>query len=96
MMSTEHRYALAMRDQALRGVPGAIMVLYVVYNHPLDFPRHYVVRPQVAFTDGRILTARLAGLYDDEDEAHAECEALGLTYLTRAAADEPHIIGTWL
>ena len=77
-------------------LPGTILVLYVVYQHPRDFPRHVVVRAQAVHTSGAGWNARVACLYDTLEEAQREYEALGLSFLNRAPGDDPVIVGTWL
>lgn len=68
--------------------------MFVVYDHPADFPDHFVARlwvsvpQQMAFRF--VLRARtLDALYD-------ALEAFGLTHLSRQEGDAPEIIGSWL
>jgi hypothetical protein len=67
--------------------------LYVVTRHPSDFPRHIVVRLQVA-EPGGVHHAPIACLY--ESFADAETDHVGLTWIDRYADDDSVILGCWL
>lgn len=73
--------------------------LFVVFNKPLDFPRHVVVRVQrVSGIRGStpIEHAYTACLYDTLKEAMRACEQRGLTFIERAPGDDPPIVGVWV
>jgi hypothetical protein len=74
----------------------AHMSLLVVYNRPRDFPRHVVVREQVAERDGTIKIAYTACLYDTLEEAMWDCDLAGLTFLARHPDDDATIVGVWI
>jgi hypothetical protein len=70
------------------------MIQYTIYDHPGDYPKHFVVRRWVIVPGGYQV--------DDEvrlfDTLEAAREAIDpdLICLTRAASDEPQIVETWL
>lgn len=73
--------------------------LFVVFNKPLDFPRHVVVRVQRVSSLKRhaaIEHAYTACLYNTLDEAMRECQARGLTFIERHPGDDPPIVGVWV
>ena len=70
--------------------------IWVVYEHPSDYPAHYVARRHDVGTDGSMPTrsictsASLEGL-------RALLRAMGLRMLwPREARDDPVIVETWL
>ena len=73
------------------------MTLYVLYKHPLDYPGHWVIRPQhvgggVVVPDG--------GAVIDEDGARLQAwfeeRNPDLTWIERDPNDEPQIVGSWI
>jgi hypothetical protein len=69
------------------------LLTWNIYDHPLDFPHSYVVRPfstrlgcplTVHFEHARLECVRLELIH------------LGLTCLVRAETDPPSLVETWL
>lgn len=65
--------------------------IWVVYDHPKDYPGHYVARKWVGETPTREMIA-----YKDIDELRMSLLAAGLTPLSRSPEDDPSIVETWL
>lgn len=69
------------------------LTLYVIYDHPSDFPEHWVVRPQHASRSGvRLGEAKIA-------DSLAEARRLlppGLVNLGRYGNDDPKILEVWV
>jgi hypothetical protein len=69
--------------------------MWVVYEHPTDFPQHVVVREfWVVLPEGDVRPAPVAALYDTvEDMMH---DYRDRTWLPRYAEDDPVIAGVWV
>ena len=80
------------------GVPDSglenLLCLWVVYDHPRDFPDHIVVRRQFV-RSGELMTASVGGLYDDIDAAREDLP-YGVCCLQRYPDDDPVIVETWI
>lgn len=75
-------------DEARKRFPA----LYIIYDHPLDFPDYFVVRRWYGLRvePGWHLTTTL-------DEARAYANRHGATaLLSRADTDDPNILESWL
>lgn len=72
-----------------------VLPLWVVFDHPRDFPAHVVVREQRA-GGGLITHAPVACLYASMQEAHHDYRRRGLTWLERQPDDDPCIVGVWV
>ncbi len=72
-----------------------LLCVWVVYDHPRDFPDHIVVRRQFAMRNGEVMTAAVGGLYDDIDAAREDLP-YGLCCLPRYPDDDPVIVETWI
>lgn len=87
MASTQHR------PQELERI--APLVMWVVYDHPKDYPRDYVARQ--FFAGANIILATdetiTAG---DLDTLRRVLESKGLVKIERAMSDDPVIVETWL
>lgn len=70
--------------------------MWVVYAHPKDFPKHFVVRVHWVTRPPTTDVEDVACLYDTLEEAMFDCEAKGLTWLGRHHEDEPQIVGVWV
>lgn len=68
--------------------------VWVVFDRPLDFPRHVVVRCQ-RVGPGRIEHAQVACLYDSLKEVRDFFAHTGYTWLDRQPGDDPMIVGVW-
>lgn len=69
-----------------------IPIMWVVYDHPSDFPNKYVARKRDDLgnpTNDIIVTSTL-------EELRSMLRMKGLTCLTRNEIDDPVIMETWL
>jgi hypothetical protein len=73
-----------------------MLSLFVVFDHPRDFPLHVVVREQCVTRTGQIAHRAVACLYTTLSEAMQEYRERGLHWLPREPDDDPVILGTWL
>lgn len=67
--------------------------MWVVYDHPRDYPQHFVARmhltlPSPQPTDHVIVASALSAIYDKLP--------LGLVKLARMEGDDPNILEVWL
>ena len=69
--------------------------MWVVYDHPSDYPEHYVARQHVVGTGGDEATDRVLASPTLESLRVALAE-IGLVCLTRSDEDDPVIVETWL
>ena len=75
---------------------GAVMTVWVVYDHPKDFPASYVARPQFVMQDNSVVPCRAAWVNEDLDVIRNALAETGLTCLARQTGDDPKIVETWL
>jgi len=75
---------------ATNGLP-----LWVIYDHPRDFPDAFVVRCQTVDGTG-VTIAPCARLFPSLARARAWLAQQGLTCLAREPEDDPVIVETWL
>jgi hypothetical protein len=74
--------------------PDALSI-WVIYDHPTDFPDHFVARRHIAYgpgagpTDDIVIHGKLAAV-------RKEMERRFLTCLARHPEDDPKIVETWL
>jgi len=71
--------------------------MWTIFDHPRDFPRHVVVRPQI-IVPGDVLPGPFACLCDTLDEAREVCMAQPNVsgWFDRDPADDPCIVETWM
>lgn len=69
--------------------------IWVLYDHPTDWPDHFAARRHVAYGPDAGPTADLV-LDQDLERLRRVLERLGLTRLDRMPGDDPKIIETWL
>jgi hypothetical protein len=74
-----------------------LLTLWVVYDHPRDFPDHVVVRRQFVMQSSTtpITSADIGGVYDDLDQARADIPH-GHFCIGRFPDDDPVIVETWI
>jgi hypothetical protein len=73
-----------------------LLPIWVIYDHPADFPDWFIVRRQAPRADGTIeLDARAYGFADLEN-ARTWLAQQGLTRLDRFPDDDSVIVETWL
>ena len=70
--------------------------IYVIYDHPKDYPEHYVVRRQVIRGGQIIPDANPMLVTEDLEKIRQGMKRLGLTRLVRRTDDDPVIVETWL
>jgi hypothetical protein len=68
--------------------------LWTIYEHPLDYPHHFLVR-LFEVNEGGIVQAVVGTLVNSLEEARAEMP-WGLACLHRQEGDDPSIVETWL
>jgi hypothetical protein len=76
--------------------PGAVMTVWVVYDHPTDYPDAYVARPQFVMADHSVMACKLAFINDNLDVIRDALVEAGLHCLSRMPGDDPKIMETWL
>lgn len=69
--------------------------LWVIYDHPSDYPNHFVVRRQRVNADSTISLDSHCFLTVTIAEARSHIPS-GLTRVPRSAEDSPVIVETWL
>jgi hypothetical protein len=65
--------------------------IWVVYDHPSDFPDHYVAR----LWEGETPTSVVL-IHRDLERLRERLERLGLVHLDRMEGDDPVVLETWL
>jgi hypothetical protein len=73
-----------------------VLPIWVVYDHPRDYPHHYVVRLQWACANGTIRAEPYGYLFVTLADARVWLEHQGLTRLQRFPDDDPVIMETWI
>jgi len=74
---------------------GAILAVWVIYDHPKDFPQGYVLRAQYVMDDSSIKADAIAWYADDPDKLRSILPP-GLFKLMPAPQDDVTIMETWL
>lgn len=69
--------------------------MHVIYDHPIDFPEHFVVRVWVIPPLGGEMPSRGYVLASTIEEARAAIPA-GLFCMPRLPDDDPAIVEVWL
>jgi hypothetical protein len=67
--------------------------MFVVYDHPVDFPQHYVA---VLWVSAPVLRLPYVLRASTIERLRDMLDALGLTHLHRYPDDDPRIMETWL
>lgn len=71
------------------------MKFWVIYERPLDYPHHFVMRVQTAHADGSIEAHRECWVADSLENIRHHVPR-GLTRLPRSPGDCTSIVETWL
>lgn len=66
--------------------------MWTIYDHPADYPRHFVVRSYLVGREGE--GSSRVQLADSLEEARA-CVPPGLFCMARSPDDDPPIVETW-
>lgn len=69
--------------------------IWTVYDHPTDFPEHYVARLFLVTGKGSEATT-ITAINRDLKLLREQLERLGLTRLPRDPNDEPQIVESWV
>jgi hypothetical protein len=64
--------------------------VWVVYDHPSDFPNCYVARQWIGDKPGRVLVSNAL------EPIQTLLEGLGLVHMDRMEGDDPVILETWI
>lgn len=73
------------------------LLLWVIYDHPSDFPNDFVMRAHSALTKSMEFSGALEPYYAGTLEQLRELAMdLGLVRLSRDQNDEPHIVEVWI
>jgi hypothetical protein len=79
------------REASLNEAEAEVIDLFVVYDHPKDYPDNFVVR--------RFIVDKPTGqcwLYDDLEKARIDLQNQGRICLPRDPYDDPVIVECWL
>lgn len=68
-------------------------VVWVIYDHPRDFPQYFVVRPQIVW--GGLIRFGVATTYETLEQARSALPP-GLYPLGRHESDDPAIAEVWI
>jgi hypothetical protein len=69
--------------------------MWVVYDHPSDFPDQYIARQHIVGIEGNKVTDRTMGS-DQLEKVRAALRNLGLVRIDRSPEDDPAIMEVWL
>ena len=69
--------------------------IWVIYDHPEDFPTKFVLRRHVVTIDGATYATREAYGCDSIQPLREFMEREGLTSMYPFAGDDPNIVETW-
>lgn len=69
--------------------------IWTVFDHPKDFPHHYVARRFVADKKGPQATEKVIVTLS-LDALRLILQSAGLTVMMRAKSDDPRIVESWL
>ncbi len=71
--------------------------IYTIYDHPTDYPEHFVVRRAVINNEGNIIPDEKLHLQTNSLEMiHAIMQSDGLVFMGKHPNDDEKIIGTYI
>lgn len=70
-------------------------LVYVIYDHPRDFPDHYVLRP-MRTNAGRVEGYNFCCVADSIEELRGPLIAVGAVNVGRDPLDDPVILEIWI
>ncbi len=70
--------------------------LWTIYDHPSDYPDHYVAREYLVTPDGPVRTDNIMLSADVERLRECFLAEMGLACLSRSPEDDPTIMEIWL
>lgn len=79
----------------ISNVPDTDLPLWVVYDHPTDYPDHYVARQHLVGPEGQKPTDRMMA-HPELGPIRVALENMGLICVVRNPEDDPVIVETWL
>lgn len=71
------------------------LTIWVIYDHPTDFPNHFVARLHTVNAAGPV-AADLVLLSSDVEIIRNTLRKFGLASMTRSEIDDPVIVESWL
>ncbi len=74
---------------------GTALTVWVIYDHPLDYPQGYVLRAQYAMEDQTVKVDTVAWFASNPDDLRA-IVPMGYTKLMPMQGDDPAILETWI
>lgn len=84
-----------MANQTGKGYARNELPMWVVYDHPTDYPGHYIARQHVVGIAGRQATDRVM-MHAELEPIRAALANCGLVCLTRDSDDDPVIVEVWV
>lgn len=75
---------------------GGGLVIFTIYRHPSDFPKHYVVRGAIDVLEANVQAALLFACLCDTLEEARQSLPWPMTWIGRDDDDEPQIVESWL
>ena len=72
-----------------------VLEMFTIYDHPSDFPDHFVLRRWVITSPGQAHPSLAAKFFDTIEEAR-EAVPPGLIRTERTENDDPTIVETWI
>lgn len=75
--------------------PDDALCLYVVFDHPLDYPGSIVVRRNIV-SRGGVRTCDRCWLFPDIETCRNALRRTGLVSIGRMPEDDPKILEVWL
>jgi hypothetical protein len=72
---------------------GEDLILWTVYDHPSDYPAHFVLR---GYSTRKDVTLPWCALFESLDELRQEMIEAGRVCLDREPGDDPVIVETWI
>lgn len=91
---THDPVAWVMETQAADYKDGNLPI-WTIFDHPTDFPHHYVARCFIANKEGSCATEKVIVTLS-LDALRLILQSAGLAVLARANSDDPKIVESWL
>jgi hypothetical protein len=76
-------------------IPEDALALWVIYDHPRDYPDYYVLRPQIV-AGAKVVTSTVAWTSKSVEALREVMEDMGLHCMPRQDDDDPVIVETWI
>ena len=77
-------------------IPVDALAIWVIYDHPDDYPDHFVLRPQFAVRSGDVVIHPLAWTSAEIEPLREVMREMGKVQMARHADDDPKIVETWI